>query len=47
MMKTTMVMAAFAAVISALGEVGLSPAAYGAMPPLVKTGPDRNVDGIL
>ena len=46
-MKTTMVMAAaFAAAISALGEVELSTAAYGAMPPLVKTGPDRNATAL-
>ena len=32
-MKATMVMAAFAAAISAQGEVELSTAAYGAMPP--------------
>lgn len=45
-MKATMVMAAFAAAISAQGEVELSTAAYGAMPPLVKTGPDRNATAL-
>ena len=47
MIKATMVMAAaFAAAISAQGEVELSAAAYGAMPPLVKTGPDRNATAL-
>ena len=46
-MKTTMVMAAaFAAAISAQGEVELSTAAYGAMPPQIKTGPDRNATAL-
>ena len=46
-MKAWMLLAAaFAAAISALGEVELSTAAYGAMPPLVKTGPDRNATAL-